>query len=142
MEILRQDTDYAMRALVHLALHRDDGPIGAKVLANAEDIPEDFAYKLLRILTKADLIESHMGVQGGFELAREPEKINLLEIVEAIQGPLVIRRCLLGRESCPRSSSCPVSAKLGALQEILADSLTGLTLAEVLEAVEPVPEVN
>ena len=70
MEIIRADTDYAMRALVHLASQGDGCPIGAKVLARECDIPEDYAYKLLRSLTKSGLTESHMGMQGGFTLAR------------------------------------------------------------------------
>lgn len=137
MDIIRNDTDYAMRALVHLALHREECPIPAKVLAGAEDIPEDFAYKLLRTLTKAGLTESQMGVQGGFALARDPEEIALLEVMEAVQGPVSVRKCLLGKDECPRSPSCPISVKLGGLQDNLVDFLRNMTLAEVLEAAHP-----
>jgi len=138
VEIVRNDTDYAMRALVHLALHRDEEPVAAKVLARAEDIPVDFAYKLLRSLTKAGLTESHMGVHGGFALARRPEDITLLEVVEDIQGPVLVRRCLLGKEdACPRYPSCPVSAKLVGLQDTIVEFMSSMTLAEVLEAINP-----
>jgi Rrf2 family protein len=135
MELIRQDTDYTMRALVHLAARRDEGPLAAKALASACDIPEDFAYKILQRLTKSGIVESHMGVQGGFVLARNPQEINLLEIVEAVQGPVAVRKCLLGKEeACPRHPSCPVAAKLGGLQDTISDFLSSITLADVLEA--------
>jgi Rrf2 family protein len=138
MEIIRADTDYAMRALVHLASQERERPIGAKIVASECEIPEDYAYKLLRSLTKAGLTESHMGIQGGFTLAKAPKEISLLEVVEAIQGPVAVRRCLLGKgEGCPRSSSCPVSGKLGGLQDVIADFLAKMTVAEVLEAADP-----
>jgi len=137
MDIIRQDTDYAMRALVHLGLHRGGEPISAKVLANKEDIPEDFAYKLLRHLAKAGLVESHMGIQGGFSLARDPENILFLEVVQAVQGPVTVRKCILGKsEACPRYDTCPVSAKLSDLQETVTEFMSKLTLAKVLEAVD------
>ena len=140
MDIIRNDTDYAMRALVHLALHRQEWPIPAKALAGAEDIPKDFAYKLLRMLTKAGLTQSQMGVQGGFTLARDPTDITLLEVTEAIQGAVAVRKCLLGKDECPRSSSCPISAKLGGLQDNLVDFLRNMTLAEVVEATHPLED--
>ena len=138
MEIIRSDTDYAVRALVHLAQHQDEGPVAAKTLASSEDIPEDFAYKLLRNLAKAGLVESHMGVLGGFSLARDPGTISLLDVVEAIQGPVEVRKCILGKgDACPRHWWCPVSAKLESLQNTIAEFLGNMTLAEILEAVNP-----
>jgi Rrf2 family protein len=138
MELIRQDTDYTVRALVHLAAHRESGPIAAKLLAGACDIPEDFAYKILQKLGKAGIVESHMGVQGGFALARDPEEISLLEIVEVVQGPVAVRRCLLGKEEvCPRHHSCPVAAKLGGLQDVIVTSLKNMTLAEIVAAAYP-----
>jgi len=137
MEIIRSDTDYAMRAMVHLALRHNEGPVCAKVLASDGDIPEDFAYKLLRSLTEAGLTESHRGVQGGFTLAKEPENITLLEVVEAIQGTVAVRKCILGKGSaCSRYSSCPVSGKLRGLQDLIADFLGNMSLAEVVKALE------
>ncbi|MDY6834698.1 MAG: Rrf2 family transcriptional regulator [Chloroflexota bacterium] len=137
MDIIRSDTDYALRALAHLALHKDNGPIAAKALASAEDIPEDFIYKLLRSLTKAGLVESYMGAQGGFALARDPSKVTLLEAVEAIQGPITVRKCLLGKDSaCPRHQTCPLSAKLEGLQCAVDQFMTKITLSEILESLK------
>ena len=78
-----------------------------------------------------------MGVQGGFTLARDPEDVTLLEVMEAIQGPVAVRKCVLGKDECSRSSSCLISAKLGELQENLVEFLRNMTLAEVVEAAHP-----
>ena len=137
MEIVRNDTDYAMRALVYLAQHHKQGPITAKVLAKTQDIPDSFAYKILRRLSKAGLTKGHMGPQGGFALAQDPRQITLLKVVEATQGPVVVRKCLLGVDVCPRRSSCPISVKLEQLQDNLVGFLENITLAEVLEARYP-----
>ncbi len=137
MEIIGADTDYAMRALVHLALNRGKSPVATKTLAGAQDIPLEFAYKILQKLTKAGLTRRYMGTQGGFALAHAPEQINLLEVIEAIQGPVAVRKCCLGLDNCPRSSSCIVLPKLETLQASLKRSLKDITLAEVLDSKHP-----
>jgi len=137
MELIRKDTDYAMRVLVYLAIPGKQGPVAAKVLAKTQDIPNDFAYKILRKLTKAGLLEGYMGSHGGFILARSPTQITLLEVVEAIQGPVVVRKCCLGLDVCPRRPSCSVSVKLEELQDSLVKFLGNITLDEVLEARYP-----
>jgi len=137
MELIREDTDYAMRALVYMAIRRKQGPVAAKVLAKTQDIPNDFAHKILRKLTKAGLTKSHMGSQGGFTLAQNPRQITLLEVVEAIQGPVMVRKCCLGLDACPRRPSCSVSVKLEELQDSLVRFLENITLAEVLEVRYP-----
>jgi Rrf2 family protein len=136
-ELIRKDTDYAMRVLVYLSLPDKQGPVAAKVLAKNQDIPNDFAYKILQKLTKAGLTEGYMGSQGGFTLARSPSQITLLEVVEAIQGPVIVRKCCLGLDVCPRRPSCSVSVKLEELQDSLVKFLENITLAEVLEARYP-----
>jgi Rrf2 family protein len=134
MEILRQDSDYAVRALVYLAQNAGEIPVKAKKLAQSQDIPLEFAYKILRRLSQAGLCQTHMGPRGGFSLLLEPEQISLRDVVGAIQGELVVRNCLLDLSSCPRQPSCTVSPKLTDLQEALEKQLDEITLAAILES--------
>lgn len=132
-ELIRQDTEYAMRALVYLALNAKEKHVAAKKLAKGQDLPEDFAYKILRKLTLSGLTACHMGHNGGFKLARSPEEITLLQVVTAIQGPVMIKKCCLDLKSCPRGSICGFSAKLMELQDNLVRSFNGITLADVVK---------
>jgi len=134
MEILKNDTDYAMRALVYLAQHqKEQRPVAVKTLAKAQDIPSNFAYKVLQRLSRAGLTKAYMGPRGGFALAKEAGQITLLKVVEAVQGPVTMRRCLLGINGCGRRLSCSISSKLEQVQGNLAGVLEDVTLADVLE---------
>jgi len=132
MDILRRNTDYALRAMVHLANHYQREPVSTRDLARLEDIPYHLACKLMQLLHKTRLVESSMGPNGGFGLSTEPASIHLIEIVEAIQGPLSLNRCMLRMGVCPRQKACAVRAKLSGLQDYVADYLRGITLDELL----------
>ncbi len=135
MDILRRNTDYAIRAMSHLAKHLQQEPVSTKQIAQKEDISYQLAGKLMQRLHKAKLIESYRGSKGGFQLCRKPSKINLLEIIEAIQGPVSLNRCLMDMTACVRQPTCPVSKKLAKLQKYLESSLSSVTLDELLEGV-------
>jgi Rrf2 family protein len=78
---------YAVTALAYLAREKPNGPVAAHVIASAEGISEMFLLKVLRPLVRAGLVRSRKGPGGGYSLARDPEGINLLEVVEAVDGP-------------------------------------------------------
>jgi Rrf2 family iron-sulfur cluster assembly transcriptional regulator len=134
MNILRQNTDYALRVMVNLARNYDNQAVSARILARQEDISYQFACKILQQLHKAGLIDSRMGPKGGFSLSKPPARIELLNVIEAIQGPVKLNKCLLGAKTCPRRPKCAVSGKLAQLQEHIEDYLRGITLAEFLKS--------
>lgn len=134
MDILRRNTDYALRAMVNLAKHYGDGAVSTRMIADDEDIPYQLACKLMQRLHRKKLVESCMGPKGGFRLSRIPSEINVLEIVEAIQGTLRLNRCLLGVDTCPRKPTCPVSRKLAGLQAYIGRYLGSITLSELAQS--------
>jgi len=133
MDVIRRNTDYALRAMLHLAGRRPRESVSTRELANEEDISYQLASKLMQRLHKAGLVQSCMGPKGGFSLARPPSKVSLLQIIEAIQGPISLNMCLLDVDSCPRQPGCPVSRKLAELQEYINAYLCRFTLAELLQ---------
>jgi len=132
MDILRRNTDYAMRAMVNLARHYGEEPVSTRDISESEDISYQLTCKLMQKLNNAGLVKSSMGPKGGFVLSRTPTKISLAEIIDVIQGPLSLNRCLLGENVCPRQSICPITVKLAKLQKNISDYLRSITLDELL----------
>ena len=73
-----------------------------------------------------------MGPKGGFKLDRAPSKINLLEIIEIIQGQMSLNRCLVDVSACTRQRKCPINKKMAGLQEYLITFLSDITLDQLL----------
>ena len=133
MDVIRRNTDYAVRMMVHLAGVATDRTASTKEISNEQDISYVLACKLMQKLHKAKLVESKMGAKGGFRLSRDPSKITLLEMIAAIQGPVTLNRCLLALDACKRQRECTVSAKLVELQKSMDTFLAGVTLDELAQ---------
>ena len=132
MDILRRNTDYALRIMVNLAVNAEQGLTSTSTVSADMDIPYYLACKLMQRLHKAKLVKSSMGPKGGFKLARPPSKINLLDIIETIQGRIALNRCLVDVSACTRQRKCPVNKKLVGLQKYLVTSLSDITLDQLL----------
>ncbi len=139
MELIRQDTDYAMRAMTCMGRTADGGKsedssrVTAESLSESQQIPLSFCHKILRKLVSARLAVSRPGRAGGFRLARRPANIRLLDIVQAIQGPVAVSTCMMDLDACPRQAGCPVSRKWRALQKGIFEFLKTTTLADVVK---------
>lgn len=134
----KQATDYAFRAVLNLALVTPGTVIKAQVLADEEAIPPRFLMKIMRSLIQAGLVASFRGVDGGFILAKAPEEITLLDVVNAMEGPLEIQRCLGDRELCNKhcSVACPVHSVLDLLQQQFTRGLQEATFATLVEKMD------
>ena len=131
MDIVRRNTDYALRAMVNLARNYEIALVSSRTIALQEKVPYQLACKLMQKLHKAKLIESTMGPKGGFCLSRKPDKITLLEVIEAMQESLSLNRCLLSKNRCPKIKSCTIRPRLFKLQDYIGTYLNNITLAEL-----------
>jgi Rrf2 family protein len=132
MDVVRRNTDYALRAMINLAGQYRNGSASTRTIAVQEDIPYQLACKLLQKLHTARLVESCMGPKGGFRLRKKPSKISVLEIIELIQGPLALNRCLLGVRACKWQRSCSVRRKLLGLQRYISNHLRDIKLDDLV----------
>ncbi len=142
MDILRRNTDYALRLAVNLAGRYGDGSVSTRALSDEEDVSYQLACKLMQRLHKEGLVESDMGPKGGFRLARPPQEVPILAVIEAIQGPLRLNRCLLGDGACQRQDGCPIRARIGRLQEQMDQYLGAVTLGELAQSRRPAPKAT
>ncbi len=131
MDIIRRNTDYALRLMVGLARSRRGDSVSTRVLAREQGVSYQLACKLMQQLHEAKLVESCMGPKGGFRLSRGPGAISLLDVIEVIQGPVRLNRCVLRESVCPRRSQCPVRRKIGELQNRMDAYLGAVTLEEL-----------
>lgn len=135
MELLRRESDYALRCLVRLARAPGGRIESARRLAQAEHIPEFLLKKTLQKLARAGIVKATLGAHGGFQLRLPSEEVTVLMVVEAVQGPVVVNRCFLTKASCPNQSRCCLRAKLVQAQEGLKDQLSCTTIRDLTETV-------
>ena len=125
-------TDYATLVLTVLAA-RPGEVLSAPDLAEHAGLEAPTVAKLLKPLAQAGLVEGFRGANGGYRLARAPSAISLVEIVEAMEGPLGMTECSLHDSQCGIAQSCGVRTNWRRINDVVADALRGISLAEMLE---------
>jgi len=134
MDVLRRNTDYALRAMVYLSECYDKRLVSARELSREGNFSYQLGCKLLQKLHKAKLVRSGMGPKGGFALSREPSKITLMEIINVLQGGIRLNKCLVGGDGCEFEPECKINTKLRCLQMYIDGYLGGITLGEILRS--------
>ena len=124
-------TDYASVVMTVLAT-RPDEVLSATELAEAAGLEPPTVSKLLKPLAQAGLVEGLRGVRGGYRLARPATDISLIEIVEAMEGPLAITECSHDHSQCGIADQCGVRSNWRLINDVLAEALRGVTLAQML----------
>jgi len=133
MQILSA-TEGAIRTMLYLALEGEDRKISSQEICRTQEIDPVFLMKVTRPLMRRGLLSATRGTAGGFQLARPPGSITLLEIVEALQGPLVFNECLLGPGTCERDMTCPVHPVWTQIRRNTENILAEWTLTELVKS--------
>ena len=107
MQITRQ-AEYAVRTVYYLAQQDPGVSIATGRIAKEQDIPSPFLAKIVMQLSAVGIVHTSRGARGGVRLAKSPANITLLEIVEAVDGPIEINDCVLDDSCCQRTETCPV----------------------------------
>jgi Rrf2 family protein len=122
--------EYGLTAALYLA--RPDRSELSQIhdIAKHCSLPEPFLGQILRLLVRGGLVQSKKGVGGGFSLARKPEDISFLEVLEALEGPVAVNRCQSPIEECKHEGRCGMESVWSRAQEALTSVLRQSTLAD------------
>jgi Rrf2 family protein len=125
--------EYAIRAMVFLAEQPSGRLTGGREIADAQQIPAPFLWKILNNLARHKLIRSFKGVGGGYELARPADRITLEDIIEATDGNEIVSGCILGLPECNEENPCPLHFSWKEVRGHLSEMLERTSLADLAE---------
>jgi Rrf2 family protein len=129
---LTRAADYAVRVMIHLASQPRDTVVPKAQLARAAEAPESFLAKILQSLTRAGLIQTRRGVEGGFALLPRGAQASLLDVIEAIDGPVALNLCLVPGHGCQRQSHCAAHLVWARAQSAMVQVLHQALIADLV----------
>src|SRR5678810_858816 len=129
--IFSSPTEYAIRGLSEMAIRGNDNRVMLDELVAGTNLPRDFMAKVFQRLVHAGLLRSAKGRGGGFSLAKPADQITMMQIVEAIEGPQTMDRCVVGLEKCTDLMPCPQHDLYKPIRQRLKDYLNTTTLADL-----------
>ncbi len=131
MQITRQ-ADYATRAVLHLARAGNANRVSTGHVAKEQNIPPAFLPKIISQLSIAGILQTSRGPHGGIRLAREPKNITLLEVIEAIDGPIKLNVCVQGGGVCLFEDNCSLQATWRDIQRGLITKMRNANFAQLI----------
>lgn len=129
-------TDYATVVMTCL-VDAGDGVLSAQCLAERAHLEVPTVSKLLKQLAQAGLVASTRGINGGYRLARMPERITIADIVIAMEGPIGMTECSAHAGSCDHEPHCGVRVNWQRINVAIADALASVTLADMVKRPSP-----
>jgi Rrf2 family protein len=130
--------EYAILCVYFMAKHEKGMVISLKRIAGAMDIPKQFLSKIAQQLSRSGIIDISQGPKGGCRLLVAPEKLSLLDVVEAIMGEILLNDCMLNAETCKRKVACAVHLVWKKAESQLKQTLREATFDKLVKE-EPVP---
>jgi Rrf2 family protein len=129
MQITRQ-ADYAVRAIYYLSTLEFGNRASTSHIAKEQNIPPSFLAKIISQLSVAGLLHTSRGARGGVSLARDPAEITMLDVIESIDGPILLNECVDDAHGCKFDKECPMRMMWIELQDDLVSRLGGSTFAD------------
>ena len=131
MKLITRETDYAARALIHMAEYKRK-VVSVTELVNSLKIPRPFLRKILQVLNSKGLLHSYKGKGGGFILAKPANKIFLVDLIRIFQGPIKLNECMMKKRICSNRDSCILRSKIGEVENQVISRVKNITIASLL----------
>lgn len=131
--LLSRACTYGVRAVLFLATRTDSRPVLVKDIARRLGIPFHFLGKIVQEMVKAGVLVSYKGRNGGVALARPTDQIKVREVVEAIDGPDLLKGCVLGLPECSGDYPCPLHGKWSGIRGEIETMLSERSVAEMMD---------
>src|SRR5687767_13252096 len=120
-------TDYGIVLLTHLARDAQRAVYSTRELAEDSQLPLPTVEKLLKRLSRSDLLVSERGMNGGYRLARDPERITIADVIVSLEGPIGLTECAAHAEACGLEGICPTKTHWKKINDTVLGALRGLT---------------
>jgi len=130
---LSKKADYGLIAMKHLANHRQQHACSASEISQEYGISVTLMAKVLQKLARQNLVVAKHGSSGGYQLAKEPAKISALEVITAIDGPVLITSCVTSHGNCDATDRCSIKEPLQRVNESILEVLSTVTVAQLSE---------
>ncbi|MGL4450513.1 MAG: RrF2 family transcriptional regulator [Sarcina sp.] len=131
---ISQEGDYALRAIRAMHSLGNDNRIEASVIAEKEEIPLRFLFKILRKLRKAGIVDSFRGTNGGYTLRKSLDDVTIKDVIEAVEGPIYINKCIGDKESCSVCKrGCSLYKEMMEIEKEILNVLSKKSLKDILE---------
>ena len=125
---------YALRMMIDLAEHQDNGYVSLKDVAERQNISKKYLEQIIPIFNKAEALKTNRGSRGGYMLAKKPEEYTVREILQLAEGSLAPVACMDKDPSgCERSADCPTLPIWQGLGKVINDYLDSFTLQDILD---------
>lgn len=132
-------TDYAIIVLGHMA-KEPSRTFAATDLAGSAGVAAPTVSKVLKALTRAEVLKSTRGVKGGYQLAQPPERTTVASIIYALEGPIALTECGLEHDTCQQASSCHIRGNWSVINRAIRTALESVTLADMARPMANTPD--
>ena len=132
MKLLTKNTDYAIRALLHIA-RNGRGYISSREISSDEEIPLPYLRRILNRLREEEIIITREGVGGGAKINRDPAEIRVSNLIRIFQGDITLLDCVFRKNICINIKTCPLRKRIKKIEKVVVKELESVTIADLLD---------
>ena len=133
MELIRRNSDYALRSLTYMAGFPKGKRFTIAHIAKRQKAPKTFLKKIFQELAHTKIVAAYTGPNGGYELLKRPSQISMKDVVESLQGEVLMSECLVNKNFCDRQGECRVREKFYNIQDKIDGLFARTTIKEIAQ---------